>query len=125
MLFNYPSFINEKEQTKSELLYNNIKILIQTHVTEIWYDLNYGTTVRDVIKQGIDDLAISEILEEIRYKLNTYFSNDIIINSLTAKQDIDTLKISLNYTELRTGKQYTINTIEEELSILNNDTSLY
>ena len=49
MLFNYPTFINTKEQTPSERLYNNLKLMVQTHVGEIWYDINFGTKIREVL----------------------------------------------------------------------------
>nr|CAI9751276.1 hypothetical protein DGKKSRWO_DGKKSRWO_CDS_0016 [uncultured phage]CAI9752128.1 hypothetical protein CVNMHQAP_CVNMHQAP_CDS_0016 [uncultured phage] len=122
MLFNYPSFINTKEQTPSELLFNSIRMLVQTHTTEIWYDLDFGTNIRNLIKQGIDNITITEIQEELEQKLNTYFENDILINSLQARQELDKIKIDLDYTELRTGKHYTVQTEE---TITNPDQTLY
>lgn len=122
MLFNYPSFIGEKEQTPSELLYNNIKILIQTSLSEIWYDVNFGTNLREQIKRGIDNLVIAEIRDELETKLMKYFINDMTIENLNIYQDINKVKVDLDYIELRTGIHYTVQT--EEI-ILNDDQTLY
>lgn len=122
MLFNFPSFIGEKEQDRSELLYENVRVLISTHIEEIWYDLNFGTTIRNKIKHGIDALVVAEILDEIRDKVNRYFSNDLVIKDVKAEQQTDKLFINLEYLELRTGKHFTVTS--EEI-IINNDTSLY
>ena len=122
MLFNYPTFISEKEQTKSELLFNNVRILIQTHVQEICFNTEFGTNIRDKIKQGIDDFTISDIRDEIETKLLKYFSNDLRIEKLNAWQEIDKVKIELMYTELKTGIS---RTIQDEEIITNSDTTLY
>lgn len=122
MLFNFPSFLGVKEQSQSERLYNNIKILIQTHIGEIWIDTEFGTNIRDHIKQGLTVLVIDDICVELESKLNKYFSNQIIIENLNAWQEIDKVKVKLDYLELRTGKQYTV--LSEEI-IINNDVSLY
>ena len=122
MLFNWPSFIGEKEQTKSELLFNSIRMLIQTHMGEIWVDLDFGTNIRNLIKQGIDNLVLMEIKDELENKLNSYFSNDILINILDVWQELNKVRVNLEYTELRTGIHYTVQT--EEI-IVNNDQTLY
>lgn len=122
MLFNYPTFISEKEQTKSELLFNNVRILIQTHIQEICFDTEFGTNIRDKIKQGIDDFTISDIRDEIETKLLKYFSNDLRIEKLNAWQEVDKVKIELIYTELKTGIS---RTIQDEEIITNSDTTLY
>lgn len=122
MLFNYPSFIGEKEQTPSELLFNDVRMAIQTHMGEIWFDLEYGSNIRNLIKQGIDEIVLAEIKQEIELKLQKYFANDLIINKLDVWQEIDKVKVSLEYIELRTG---IYNTIQSEEIIINNDTSLY
>lgn len=122
MLFTYPSFIGTKEQSQSDLLFNSIRMVIQTNVREIWYDLDFGTKIRDLIKQGIDDITIMEIQDDITSALDKYFSNDIIVNTLDIYQDLDKLKINLDYTEVRTGKHYTMQT---EDVIVNEDRSLY
>lgn len=112
MLMSFPSFISEKEQTPSELLYSNIKIMIQTQIQEIWVDLSFGTELRDLIKQGINNITLSEIREEIEMKLVTYFSEDIVINLLEVYQDLDKVIVNLEYTEVKTGKLKTIQNIE-------------
>ena len=122
MLFNWPSFIGEKEQTKSELLFNSIRMLIQTHMGEIWVDLDFGTNIRNLIKQGIDNLVLMEIKDELENKLNSYFSNDILINILDVWQELNKVRVNLEYTELRTGIHYTVQTKE---IIVNNDQTLY
>lgn len=122
MLFNYPSFINQKEQTPSELLFNNVRMAIQTHVGEIWLNLEFGTNIRNLIKQGIDEITIAEIKSELELKLQKYFSNDLLINKLDIWQELDRLKVNLEYVELRTG---IMNTVQTEEIILNDDTSLY
>nr|DAO15254.1 MAG TPA: Tail lysozyme [Caudoviricetes sp.] len=122
MLFNYPSFINQKEQTPSELLFNNVRMAIQTHVGEIWLNLEFGTNIRNLIKQGIDEITIAEIKSELELKLQKYFSNDLLINKLDIWQELDRVKINLEYVELRTG---IMNTVQTEEIILNDDTSLY
>ena len=122
MLFNYPSFINQKEQTPSELLFNNVRMVIQTHVGEIWLNLEFGTNIRNLIKQGIDEITIAEIKSELELKLQKYFSNDLLINKLDIWQELDRVKINLEYVELRTG---IMNTVQTEEIILNDDTSLY
>lgn len=122
MLFGYPSFINVGEQSDSRILYNNIKITLQTNMREIWYDVNYGTSIRDSIKHGIDALVVAEVQNDIEDNLLKYFSNDIKINYLDLWQDVDVIRVALNYTELRTGKH---NTVQAEQKFVNNDSSLY
>lgn len=122
MLFNYPSFINQKEQTPSELLFNNVRMAIQTHVGEIWLNLEFGTNIRNLIKQGIDEITIAEIKSELELKLQRYFSNDLLISKLDVWQELDRVKVNLEYVELRTG---IMNTVQTEEIILNDDTSLY
>lgn len=125
MLFNYPSFIGEKEQNESERLMNNVKILLQTHIDEIWLDVTFGTNIRNYLKQGINNITLFEIKDEIQAKLLKYFGNELEIASLTAKQDnenLDKIIVSLTYIELRTGIHYTVQTEE---TIINTDTSLY
>lgn len=122
MLFNYPSFINQKEQTPSELLFNSVRMAVQTHVGEIWFNLEFGTNIRNLIKQGIDEITIAEIKSELELKLQKYFSNDLLINKLDIWQELDRVKVNLEYIELRTG---IMNTVQTEEIILNDDTSLY
>lgn len=122
MLFTYPSFIGQNEQTPSELLFNNVRIAIQTHLGEIWYDTKFGTNIRNLIKQGIDNIVLVEIHDEIEMKLNDYFSEEILIDTLDVWQDDNKVKVNLVYTELRTGTHYTV---QSEEVILNNDTTLY
>lgn len=116
MLFNFPSFIGKKEQTKSELLFNGVKILIQTQLGEIWADTTFGTDIRDNIKQGIDGIVIFKIEMEIRDALSKYFSDDLIIQNLDIAQsteDLTKLLVDLTYIELRTGINYTLHTEED------------
>ena len=122
MLFNYPSFIGEKEQTQSELLFNSVRMAIQTHAGEIWSDLSFGTSIRNMIKQGIDELVLAEIRTELENVLNKYFSDDIIVRSLSIWQELNKVKVSLEYIELRTGTHYTV---QSEETIINNDQTLY
>lgn len=122
MLFTFPSFINQSEQDPSRILYNNLKIVLQTSVQEIWYDINFGTNIREFIKDGIDVLIVSEIQNEIENNILKYFKNDIKLNYLDVVQDTDKIKIDLNYTELRTGKH---NTVQTEELFINKDMSLY
>ena len=112
MLFNFPTFLGTKEQTSSERLYNQIKILIQTHLQEILIDLDYGTNIRNYIKQGINSIVISDIRDELTDKIMQYFSNDVIIDHINISQDSDILYIDLEYLELRTGLHNTIETQE-------------
>ena len=122
MLFNYPSFIGEKEQSESELLYNNVRMEIQTHIGEIWVDLELGTNIRNLIKSGIDAITVAEILTELETKLDKYFNNDLTIETLDVWQELDKLKINLEYIELRTGTHYTV---QSEETIINKDQTLY
>lgn len=122
MLFNFPTFLNVKEQTSSDRLYNNLKILIQTHISEIWYDTEFGTNIRNHIKDSIDDIMISEIQDELIEKINKYFSNKLKIQNISIKQDFEYLHIYLTYIELQTGVYKTLQTDE---IIQNNDTSFY
>lgn len=122
MLFNFPSFIGEKEQTPSELLYNNIKIMIQTHIGEIWTDLDFGTDIRNLIKQGINNITLVEISDELETKLNTYFGENIVIDDLKVQQEQNVVKVNLRYIELRTGIHYSMQTEE---TINNSDNTLY
>nr|CAI9752037.1 hypothetical protein YSBCXYJI_YSBCXYJI_CDS_0152 [Caudoviricetes sp.] len=122
MLFNYPSFIGEKEQSESELLYNNVRMEIQTHIGEIWVDLELGTNIRNLIKSGIDNITVAEIRTELETKLDKYFHNDLIIETLDIWQELDKLKINLEYIELRTGTHYTV---QSEETIINKDQTLY
>lgn len=122
MLFNYPSFIGEKEQSESELLYNNVRMEIQTHIGEIWVDLELGTNIRNLIKSGIDNITIAEIRTELETKLDKYFHNDLTIETLDIWQELDKLKINLEYIELRTGTHYTV---QSEETIINKDQTLY
>lgn len=122
MLFNYPSFIGEKEQSESELLYNNVRMEIQTHIGEIWVDLELGTNIRNLIKSGIDAITVAEIRTELETKLDKYFHNDLTIETLDIWQELDKLKINLEYIELRTGTHYTV---QSEETIINNDQTLY
>lgn len=122
MLFNYPSFIGEKEQSESELLYNNVRMEIQTHIGEIWVDLELGTNIRNLIKFGIDNITVAEIRTELETKLDKYFHNDLTIETLDIWQELDKLKINLEYIELRTGTHYTV---QSEETIVNKDQTLY
>lgn len=122
MLFNYPSFIGEKEQSESELLYNNVRMEIQTHIGEIWVDLELGTNIRNLIKSGIDTITVAEIRTELETKLDKYFHNDLTIETLDIWQELDKLKINLEYIELRTGTHYTV---QSEETIINKDQTLY
>lgn len=122
MLFTYPSFIGVKEQTESELLFNSVRMAIQTHAGEIWVDLDFGTTIRNLIKQGIDNIVLSEIQNEIEIKLDTYFRDELEIDSINVWQELDKVKVELNYIELRTGIHYTV---QSEEIIINPDQTLY
>lgn len=122
MLFNYPSFIGEKEQSESELLYNNVRMEIQTHIGEIWVDLELGTNIRNLIKSGIDNITVAEIRTELETKLDKYFHNDLTIETLDIWQELDKLKINLEYIESRTGTHYTV---QSEETIINKDQTLY
>ena len=117
MLFNFPSFISTKEQTKSELLFNNVRFVLQTSVEELWTDLKFGTKIRGYIKQGIDNITIAEIREEIYNKLMFYFTDDLEISVLDIQQDVNVLHVKLDYIELKTGKHYTL---QSEEDIINN-----
>lgn len=122
MLFNFPTFLNTKEQTPSDRLYNNLKILVQTSITEIWYDTKFGTNIRDHIKAGISSIVISDIRDELIEKITTYFVNELKITRMDIQQVVNKLRIELDYIELRTGLHKTLVT---EQDIQNNDTSLY
>lgn len=122
MLFNYPSFISQNEQDRSRLLYNNIKIVLQTSIEEIWYDVDFGTHIRDVLKKGINALIVSEIAQEIEDKLAKYFADDLRLIYLDAYQEDRIIRISLTYEELQTGK---MNTVEVEQTFVNNQLSQY
>lgn len=122
MLFNFPTFLNTKEQTPSDRLYNNLKILVQTNVAEIWYNIEFGTNIREQIKAGITDIAISNIYDELMEKITQYFINDLKITRLDIQQIVDKLRIDLEYVELRTGLH---KTLVAEQDIENKDTSLY
>ena len=122
MLFNYPSFISTSEQSESDLLYNNIKIVLQTSLKEIWYNTDFGTNIRDNIKDGIDALVITNIQIQIEDNLLKYFKNDIQLKYLDLTQEGNKIKVYLTYIELRTGK---FNTIQTEETFVNKDTSLY
>ena len=122
MLFSYPSFINKSEQYSSRLLFNSISMALQTNLREIWYDINFGTGIRDYIKHGIDALVMAQIQEDINSSLSKYFENDIELNYLDVWQESEKIKVALNYTELRTGKKLTVQT---EQRFVNDDVSLY
>lgn len=122
MLFNYPSFISTSEQSESDLLYNNIKIVLQTNLKEIWYNTDFGTNIRDNIKNGIDALVITNIQIQIEDNLLKYFKNDIQLKYLDLIQEGNKIKVYLTYIELRTGK---FNTIQTEETFVNKDISLY
>ena len=119
MLWNYPSFINELEQDDSRILFNNIRFVLQTSIRELWFDIDFGTNIRSNIKRAIDPLMVSEIQFDIESNLMKYFTNDIKLNYLDVTQNLDKLLISLDYTELRTGKHNTIQT-EEALTNISN-----
>lgn len=122
MLFNYPSFINKNEQSESRLLFNSIRMDLQTNIKEIWYDINFGTNIRGLIKKGINALVVAEIQNSIEDVVKTYFKDDIQLNYLDAWQDNNKIKVNLTYTELKTGKK---NTIKTEETFVNTDVSLY
>lgn len=122
MLFNYPSFINKSEQDDSRILFNSVRLALQTSLGEIWYDTSFGVNIRNLIEKGIDALVAAEIQEDIETNLIKYFSNEIRIEYLDLTQDVDTIKVALTYTELRTGKKLTVQT---EQKMINDDTSLY
>lgn len=122
MLFSYPSFIGQSEENRSKLLFNSVRIVIQTHVDEIWVDQDFGTNIRNSIKEGIDNLVLMEIRTEIETKLNKYFNNELKIENLEVWQELNTIKVKLDYIELQTGIHYTIQT--EEI-IVNQDQTLY
>lgn len=121
MLFNYPSFINTAEQDESRILFNNIRLVLQTTLKELWYNLDFGTNIRNLIKNGINSMIVAEIQLDIENNLIQYFNDDIKLNYLDIEQDESKIKISLNYTELRTGKH---NTVQAEETFINNNTIL-
>lgn len=112
MLFNFPTFLNKQEQDRSRILFNNIRMVLQTSVKEIWYDTYFGTKIRNFIKSGVDSLVVTEVQNEIETNLMKYFENDIVINYLDLWQENEVIKIALNYTELPTGKFNTVQTTE-------------
>lgn len=122
MLFNYPSFINKNEQSESRLLFNSIRMALQTNIREIWYDINFGTNIRGLVKKGINALVVAEIQNSIEDVVKTYFKDNIQLNYLDAWQDNNKIKVNLTYTELKTGKK---NTIKTEETFVNTDVSLY
>lgn len=126
MLFNFPTFISVKEQTTSERLYNSLKIMIQTHIQEIWVNLDFGTNIRNLLKQGIDNILLAEIRDELETKIYRYFSNSLVISSLDVWQDTgeysNIVRVNLEYIELRTG---VTKTIQSEEIILNKDSTMY
>lgn len=122
MQFTFPSFINQTEQDESRLLYNSIKIALQTHIGEIWYNSAFGSKIRDYIKDGIDSLVMSDIQQDIEENLSKHFQNEISLDYVDAWQEGDTIKVVLSYIELRTGKH---NTVKTEERFANSDTSLY
>lgn len=122
MLFSYPSFIGQSEEDKSKLLFNSVRMVIQTHAGEIWVNQDFGTNIRNSIKEGIDNLVLMEIRTEIETKLNNYFNNELEIENLEIWQELDVVKIKLDYIELQTGIHYTVQT--EEI-IVNQDQTLY
>lgn len=122
MLFNYPSFLGRVEQDESRLLFNSVRMALQTNIREIWYDIQFGTHIRDLLKKGIDALVMAEIQQDIEDNLMKYFKNDIKLKTLDAWQELDKIKVNLTYIELRTGKH---NTVQTEQKFINNDTSLY
>lgn len=122
MLFSYPSFIGQSEEDKSKLLFNSVRMVIQTHAGEIWVNQDFGTNIRNSIKEGIDNLVLMEIRTEIETKLNNYFNNELEIENLEIWQELDVVKVKLDYIELQTGIHYTVQT--EEI-IVNQDQTLY
>lgn len=122
MLFNFPTFLNTKEQTQSERLYNNLKILVQTSTYEIWYDVEFGTNLRDHIKAGITDIVLSDIKDELTEKITKYFENELKISRMDIYQVANKLRVELDYIELRSGL---FKTLVTEQDIENDDTSLY
>lgn len=122
MQFNFPSFINKSEQDESRLLFNSVKLVLQTSIQEIWYDTKFGTHIRDLLKQGINALVVAEIQQDIEDNLMKYFKNEIKLDTLDAWQDLDTVRVELKYIELRTGKR---NTVQAEQKFINTDLSLY
>lgn len=122
MLFNFPTFLNTKEQTPSERLYNNLKILVQTHIAEVWYNIQFGTNIRDSIKAGIDDIVVSDIRDELQEKIVKYFNDKLTITKMDIQQKVDKLYVYLTYMELRTGVHRTMQVVE---SIENKDMSFY
>ena len=123
MLFNFPTFISTKEQDPSERLYNNVKILIQTQIQEIWVDLDFGSEIRNKLKQGINNIILVEIKNELEIKINQYFSNDLLITKLDVKQDVDKIRVDLEYKELRTGIFKSVQS--DEVIVNNSNTSFY
>lgn len=122
MLFNYPSFINKSEQNDSRILFNSVRMALQTSIGEIWYDTDFGVSFRSLIEKGIDALVVAEIQENIESNLLKYFENDIELNYLDVWQEAEKIKVALTYTELRTGKKLTVQT---EQRFVNDDVSLY
>ena len=122
MLFNYPSFINKSEQDDSRILFNSVRMALQTSLGEIWYDTSFGVNLRNLIERGIDALVVAEIQEDIENNLIKFFDNEIKVEYLDVWQELDKVKVALTYTELRTGKKLTVQT---EQKFVNDDTSLY
>lgn len=122
MLFNYPSFINKSEQDDSRILFNSVRMALQTSLGEIWYDTGFGVNLRNLIERGIDALVVAEIQDDIENNLIKFFDNEIKVEYLDVWQELDKVKVALTYTELRTGKKLTVQT---EQKFVNDDTSLY
>ena len=95
---------------------------VKAFVGEIWVDLELGTNIRNLIKSGIDNITVAEIRTELETKLDKYFHNDLTIETLDIWQELDKLKINLEYIELRTGTHYTV---QSEETIINKDQTLY
>lgn len=121
MLFNFPTFINKQEQDRSRLLFNSVRLALQTNVKEIWYDVAFGTKIRNSILHGIDNLVITEIQNNIEENLMKYFSDSIRMEYLDLWQENETVKVALSYTELKTGK---FNTVTTQENFINTDITL-
>lgn len=118
MLFPYPSFINQKEQDASRILYNNVSLVLRSQLNSVWFNLGFGSNLRDLLQNGIDALVMAQAQEEIERALLKYFGNDLRLFSLEIWQEDKQVKAALTYIELRTGKY---NTVQTEYTFANND----
>jgi len=103
--FNGNAVFNSTYYTQDAIRNNLINFLF-TDQGELYLNTSFGAGLKKLIFEQMDEGNIGPLKKILQDKINTYFSQQIILNSLDIYQTEDTnsLYIELNYTFTKTNQ---------------------